>query len=766
MIPRAKLQLLFLRLSVFAAGLLPAGAAFADTPTNAASVTWSDLSPGDDWTARTLDSLFPLTTGTQTVMGTMLQYVSAYAMLIAAFWIAYASILQVHRTAESGKILSSNFSGWVPVRVVFGLAMMIPVINGYSVGQAIVLQGAKVGIGMARNLTDIVADAIGPQALPLAQPVIPGTRRVVMAVMESELCRALLNEASGDTNLVPAPTMPNPAAATSGTVGIYVRYALASGDADGSATCGSANLTIVPLEKQQIFGASLDLSGMTAGQISALSSLIQTVRPAMQVIANALWTTRDARALSSMDGVLNDADTAYNSAMTAAASKMVSTIRDQYSAGAASTSDSGYVALKNLGWSGLGAYYLELSRLNSEVLSMAAIMPSVTMPSWEGLGPYLTRDLAPLIDAIENYQNAQETDIAASDTATAPNVAPGLFAREEIPSSSQSTLDEVFQSLGISNAIMTGIVNLMLSPTSGSGWTDPLAALISLGHTLIHIALAIIGGGAILSTKVGGFLTTIASVISGDIPAAVASAGATALSGVIKALLLPIFAGAMLLLGPGIMLAYILPMTPYIYWMAGVAGWFLLVVEAMIAVPLWGLAHIAFQGEGLHGRGLRGYEVLFSIVFRPSIMIAGLLISYSVFAALSWLIMKSFTIATAFVFQDGWVTDNWIGLMILLCIFATTEMGLAMMCFRLISTLPHHIPAMAGMSSISRVDSDKFADDVAGRGIERATGKVDELVRETLDPGAKERKQNGNSHALANDATTQAYMRPIGRQEE
>jgi conjugal transfer/type IV secretion protein DotA/TraY len=223
--PRLKLQLQLqlLRLGSLAAAMLPSAAAFADTPTSASSVTWSDLSPGDDWTAQTLDSLFPLFTGTQTVTGTMLQYVSAYAMLIAAFWIAYASILQVHRTAESGKILSSNFSGWVPVRVVFGLAMMIPVVNGYSVGQAIVLQGAKVGIGMARNLTDIVADAIGPQALPLAQPIIPGTRRVVMAVMESELCRALLNEASGNADLVPAPATPNPAAETSDDVGIWVR---------------------------------------------------------------------------------------------------------------------------------------------------------------------------------------------------------------------------------------------------------------------------------------------------------------------------------------------------------------------------------------------------------------------------------------------------------------------------------------------------------------------------------------------------------------
>lgn len=762
--PRPTLNLRLLRLICLAACLLPSTAAFADT--SASSVTWSNLSPGDDWTATILDSLFPIATGTQTVTGSMLQYVSAYAMLIAAFWVSYASIMQVHRTAESGKILSAHFSGWVPIRIIMALALMVPVINGYSAGQAIVLQAAKTGIGMARNLTDIVADAIGPQALPLADPIIPGTRRVVMAVMESELCRALLNEASGNTNLVPAPTMPNPANIPSGTPVVGIRYVLASGDADGSATCGSVSLETTEQAIQQTLGTSIDLSSMTTQQVNALTNLVNTVRPTMAIIADSLWTTRDASVLRSMDGTLADAQATYTAALTAAASSMVSTIRNQYSAGASSSTDAGYVALKNLGWSGLGAYYLELSRLNAEVLSMSSIVPTVTMPSWQGLGSYLTTDVAPLIDAIEKYQNAEEADLAATDTALSPNAAPGLFRSEEIPSSPQSTLDQVFHALGITNSVMTGIANIMLSPTSGDGWTDPFAALISLGHILIHISLAIIGGAALFSTKTGGFFVTIINALSGDIPAAIASAGGTALSGVIKALLFPIFAGAFLILGPGITLAYVLPMTPYVYWIAGVAGWFLLIVEAMIAVPLWALAHLVFQGDGLHGRGARGYEVLFSIIFRPVMMIAGLLMSYGIFSSISWLIMKSFTIASSFVFDHGWLTDSWIGLIVLLCMFMTMEMSLALMCFRLISTLPHHIPAMAGMSSISRVDSDKFADDNAGRGMGKATHETAEIARNTVKQIGGSEKQKENSQPGANDATTQALMNNAGRQED
>ncbi|GAB0115015.1 hypothetical protein AcidC75_25390 [Acidisoma sp. C75] len=96
-------------------------------------------------------------------------------------------------------------------------------------------------------------------------------------------------------------------------------------------------------------------------------------------------------------------------------------------------------------------------------------------------------------------------------------------------------------------------------------------------------------------------------------------------------------------------------------------------------------------------------------------------------------------------------------------------MGLAMMCFRLISTLPHHIPAIAGMSSISRVDSDRFADETTGRGMERATGKVRDLAQDAiaaLGPDAKQGKQSENSRSPENDATIQATMRNAGRQQE
>ena len=72
----------------------------------------------------------------------------------------------------------------------------------------------------------------------------------------------------------------------------------------------------------------------------------------------------------------------------------------------------------------------------------------------------------------------------------------------------------------------------------------------------------------------------------------------------------PIFFGLSHLLIPGLIIAYVLPMIPWVMWMAGVCGWIILVCEAMIAVPLWMLAHMTVGGDGLHGRAIEGWGLL------------------------------------------------------------------------------------------------------------------------------------------------------------
>jgi hypothetical protein len=124
---------------------------------------------------------------------------------------------------------------------------------------------------------------------------------------------------------------------------------------------------------------------------------------------------------------------------------------------------------------------------------------------------------------------------------------------------------------------------------------------------------------------------------------------------------------------------------------------------------LWMLAHLTFEGDGLHGRGLAGYELLFNILFRPVLMLIGLFLGYFIFTCISWLIRMSFGIAAAFVLGDGWIVTNWLGLFVLLSIFVLSHVVAAIASFRMITLIPHHIPRMIGFSSANRVDMDEFS---------------------------------------------------------
>ncbi|RFD18890.1 hypothetical protein DY926_14125 [Komagataeibacter melaceti] len=750
------------------------GVAHADT--TASNVTWSDLAAGDDWTGRVLDSIFPMTGSTQTATGTMLSYFSAYVMLIVAAWISYATVIQIHRTAESGKIFSASFNGWVPVRVAMALIMMSPVtaLGGFSTGQNMILVLSKSAIGMARNLQNIAINAVGPDALPLAEPMAPSTREIIFSVMASELCRAIVNKASNNSNMLPAPEVHDDGAGT-----VTLSYDLAANEHTAAAPCGSIVLYLPRSNagiSSSVLAPYVNLSGLAPRERQALTDLVGRIRGPVQILAETLWQTRDVSALRSLDAILTVNAASYSDALYTIASSAVSTIR---SAASGSGTDAGVTALHNLGWSGLGAYYLEIASLNSEILAFSSLKPTITAPSWTGLGWYLSDDIDPFAQAIGNYLAQQEDTIITADQASAPYGATRMFSRGRIGSTPGSLLTQITRAVGINEDVFNLILNEMIAPSSGvdsshpvrgggSGWTDPLAGMITLGHLLIHIALTIIGVVAIGSSKTASAVSAVAGVMTANPAQAAASASAVVFSGAISSLLTPIFAGAFMLLVPGITLAYILPMTPYLYWIAGVAGWLILVIEAVIAVPLWMLAHMVFEGEGLHGKGIRGYEVLFTIIFRPSMMVIGLILSYTIFSAMSWLLMKSFSIATSFVFAQGDVVDNFIAIVVMLAMYVTTEMTFAVMSFRLISTLPHHLPSMAGMNTMSRVDSDSFSNG-ATQPLRPHMEKGVALAEQSIGgPAGMEKGSQGPAGAPGKngvDSTTQSHLMVAGREE-
>ena len=764
-VPLFLLTLLLVGLAVSAAHAQGAGQ-------NGYQTDWATLDPGDDWSAQVLRSLFPVTTGAalpgigaeNTVIGTMLGQLTGFLLALAAVFVGYMTMVHIHRAAESGRVLSNTVSSWAPVRLCLAIALMFPLPSGFSSGQWAVMKVSLWGIGMARSVYTAAIKAVGPDAMPIAQPMIPGTKSIVAGLIQNELCRALVNQASGNANLVPIPNgIRSYAGGTAATSGAFVNwpYALSDGNSIDAPTCGSVTIRQPNPNATNYAGVSVDMAG---AQLTALTNVVSTdIRPDVEAAAAQFWQTRKASSLTPLLGTMIRATQDYTQQLTQTATTFTASMRaalanaDAARAGALGLAQN-QDRLAALGWTGAGAYYVEIARLNGQTLSLLSAVPTVQAPSYRGLGWSLGSDLAPLISSALAFQQKIKEYVDTTDGLDAPGGNSELFSGATPGEAGASTIDQVVRSLHLNERVLNAIVGT-ISTTTGSGWTDPFAALINLGQTLILISLSALGLAAVLAST-----TATAGVMAWNVLTLNFSAAAAAVGGhlVMSFLGTPIFYGLMALLIPGLLIAYVLPMIPFAMWIAGVVGWLILVIEAMIAVPLWMFAHLTFDGDGLHGRGLEGYALLFNVLFRPVLLLFGLFTGYFVFSSSSWLLLQGFGIAAGFALSSGWFVTNLLGLIVLTSMFVLMEITLALLSFRMISLVPHHVVKLIGFQPANRTDIDRFSQDVGMVG----TGATLTTISGGLREGVDTARQLGASQqeVLGNGAGNSASGRATGPQ--
>jgi len=692
--------------------------AMAQSPS---TVTWASIDPGNDWSATVLKSLFPLpgltggkSIGAGTTVVTQLagQFTSFVAIIAMAFF-AYTLIMHIFRAAESSQLLGNNQSWMSVVRTGFAAVMMFPISGGFSSGQWLVMQGALWGAGMAKAAYTYAVTAVGPDAAVIAMPMIPGTQSLVLGIIRSELCMDLVNLATataGGSPLIPTPGVTMISDSTGGYSS--VRYAMSNGNASGDPVCGAVTMRQPNTTPTTIAGITVD---MAAVQASVFTSVVSgSIRPAVAAIAQQIWLTKRPDALSGLNGVYTSAITNYTGALTAAATSVQSNINSALASNATQARNGGLdlqasaVQQSTLGWTAAGAYYLSISRANAATLSLLSGLPTASSPTYQGLPRSLAADMAPMQGMTDAFLTTLQTVVNSQDGITQPTGAPATLANAQ-DADSMGTLGRMMSVMNFNGNTINKIVGLFNQSTA-SVWTDPFGHLMQLGQTLIILSLSGMGLAAAASSTIGSTAMIAGGLWTGGIGGAVAAA---AVSAVINYLALPVFVFLMAMLTPGVIISYVLPLIPYTLWIAGVTGWIILVCEAMIAVPLWMLAHMTVGGDGLHGRAVEGWGLLFNVIFRPVLMVLGLFLSFFVFSAVSWLIRQSFGIAANFALAGGNVVTNFLGLVVMLNIFVMTEVTAAFMAFRMIALLPHHLPRMIGFTGASRVDMDAFAERAA-----------------------------------------------------
>jgi conjugal transfer/type IV secretion protein DotA/TraY len=150
----------------------------------------------------------------------------------------------------------------------------------------------------------------------------------------------------------------------------------------------------------------------------------------------------------------------------------------------------------------------------------------------------------------------------------------------------------------------------------------PLAQLSMLGKSLLDSSIRSFAASGLLS---------IGSIMPTPFSATMNSAAS----------FFGIFAGIGLLIG--FVLFYVLPFLPFLYFFFAVGNWVKSIFEAIVAVPLWCLAHLRIDGEGIPGdAAIGGYYLIFEIFIRPILIVFGLLAAVTIFAAMVKVLNQTF----------------------------------------------------------------------------------------------------------------------------
>lgn len=314
------------------------------------------------------------------------------------------------------------------------------------------------------------------------------------------------------------------------------------------------------------------------------------------------------------------------------------------------------------GWFVAGASYWSISWINQETrAAMYAGLeyepPEWTRSEWLGM-THGFADADAVRERVENYvksAHAARRGVPAALSQPSVTDETGWFGK--VLGTIRATINNT-----IAGSIIPEAVALLSRH-------DPIMALSSVGDYLI-------GAGWALVTALGA-----ATFFSADAAGSIVS--------------FALFAGVMPLILFGLALAYYLPAIPFIRWISALAGWVLLIVESLVAAPLWICAHALPEGEGAAGQhGRRGYLLFLGVILRPPLMVAGFFGAVILMNVLGRLLGQGFEILVSGAAQTKMLGVT--GTISMVVILGIIVMMLANKFFSLIHYLPEHVTGWIG----------------------------------------------------------------------
>lgn len=177
--------------------------------------------------------------------------------------------------------------------------------------------------------------------------------------------------------------------------------------------------------------------------------------------------------------------------------------------------------------------------------------------------------------------------------------------------------------------VFGGMVDVMNSQQANM---NPIVGLALMGGGMMNISVGFFITGAIIAFGMALGLGAVPCVDLSPAAVAIVTWFTPLLTGIIVAMFTT-----------GALLAYYIPMIPYILFTFGTISWLIGIVEAMIAAPLVALGITHPEGNQALGKGEHAVMLTANVFLKPSLMIFGFIGGISISYVGIWILNYGFT---------------------------------------------------------------------------------------------------------------------------
>lgn len=692
-------------------------------------------------------------TGSQ-IIGTMFGIMNSAVLTLGGVIIMYILVVSTLNTAHEGEVMGREWSSiWIPIRAVVGIGAMLPKATGYSFIQILVMWLVVQGVGTADSVWSAALGYFNRGGI-LVQPntnlntdtstyASAGNTPLVLVagnVLKAETCMNVLynslvlqnanNPSSGSSQSVPsfiaslqvtgAPsgnTPPcyqgdtRPGCSTKGDSGGTINFPgnVSYAGKNYQGACGSVSWDFTSSANLNSNPANL---GAYDDRSVAVQQIVMDMEPLANTLAQILLPTNNSQTAAYI--TLPDLNPGT---LVAAATDYMGIIGPYFNSqgnAAIQAAQQYFTASSQYGWLSAGSFYFVLANLNNSYVARETQFPLVDMPAAYDPSYFnaqalnaLTGNVTPTV--VKCPENGQDTDalnnFICSEYNTAmgqaPATAPGVPFKAPTVQPWNGKIGSIKTSKwvtsminlipGAFNQLAGNLNNILTDQSQTKGFAgDPIVQISQMGASIIDLIEYI---------WIGGAAAAFAAMLVGS-----ACSAFTSLGGAIMAAIswfIPFLTGVMFtMFVSGAVMEYYVPLIPFILFLSAGIGWFIAVIESMVAAPLVALGLTIPDGHKHFGQAKNAFMLMLNVFIRPTLIVFGFIFGAILSHVALWVLNQGLYVALGGASQGVISTDpsHILEVVALIVIYVGLVITIINKSFALIHQLPEQVLTWIGGS--------------------------------------------------------------------